>query len=461
MRLILRHYKYNRLGARQESEHFLSRTMLSKDQVVDRTASVYAGAVPASVSDGKQAILGVLGRQAASVKSVEFLENFNVSPVETAIAGEPRYLGVVVSLSPDYALSPADKVWLNGPYSETLSVFTLSNGKFQALDDRMMNPDDSSAVCGIYERSVQDHLTGESSLQRYCVVNASAGDLSRDIVSGWTKQGLTVRDAYEKAATEQLSAETDEEASGSAPMEFDNMKKFITHVTSEMAGTMGACGDAYRTQVTNTFVRAAQGVVHYLNAAVAPSSSNGALCHVSPLHGFVQFPVVRARQFYPSLLLSPDKYLDVTKMSDAQRASVFSRASWNGNANTTVNPFALRKPIQGWQKALPHPTQVFRMHKANFALDPREVAQLPPAAVLAMTPTKEHVAAAAELRFPEHASNNRVQLRDSDRLMAQLVSMRSVFDIINPEYLQTSTDAEGNVLGTHLVLPRNIVEKLN
>ena len=45
--------------------------------------------------------------------------------------------------------------------------------------------------------------------------------------------------------------------------------------------------------------------------------------------------------------------------------------------------------------------------------------------------------------------------------MAQLVSMRSVFDIINPEYLKTSTDAEGNVLGTHLVLPRHIVEQLN
>ena len=455
------HYKYNRLGVCREFDHFSSPTMLSKDQVVDRTASVYAGAVPASVADGKQAVLAVLGRQAASVKSVEFLENFNVSPVETAIAGEPRYLGVVVSLSPDYNLSPADKVWLNGPYSETLSVFTLSDGKFQALDDRMMSPDDSSAVCGIYERSVQDHLTGESSLQRYCVVNASAGDLSRDIVSGWTKQGLTVRDAYEKAATEQLSAEMEGEASGSAPMGFDNMKKFITHVTSEMAGTMGACGDASPMQVTNTFVRAAQGVVHYLNAAVAPSSSNGALCHVSPLHGYVRFPVVSTRQFYPSSLLSPNEYLDVTKMSDTQRASVFSRASWNGNAHTTVNPFALRKPIQGWQKALPHPTQVYRMHKANFALDPREVAQLPPAAVLAMTPTKEHVETAAELRFPEHASNNRVRLRDSDRLMAQLVSMRSVFDIINPEYLKTSTDAEGNVLGTHLVLPRNIVEQLN
>ena len=84
-------------------------------------------------------------------------------------------------------------------------MFTLSDGKFQALDDRMMSPDDSNAVCGIYERSVQDHLTGESSTQRYCVVNASAGDLSRDIVDGWTKQGLTVRDAYEKAATEELS----------------------------------------------------------------------------------------------------------------------------------------------------------------------------------------------------------------------------------------------------------------
>ena len=435
--------------------------MLSKEQVVDRTTSVYGSSVPESVSDGKQAILGVLGRQQSAVKSIEFLENFNISPVETAIAGEPRYLGVVVSLSPEYALSPADKVWLNGPYSETLSVFTLSDGKFQALDDRMMSPDDSNAVCGIYERSVQDHLTGESSVQRYCVVNASAGDLSRDIVDGWTKQGLTVRDAYERAATEELSAEVDAEASANAaPVGFDNMKKFITHITSQMAGTMGACGDASPMQVTNTFVRAAQGVVHYLNAAVAPSTARGALCHVSPLHGYVRFPVVSTRQFYPSSLLAPNKYLDVTKMSDAQRASVFSRASWNGNAHTTVNPFALRQPIEGWQKALPHPTQVYRMHKANFALDPREVAQLPPAAVLAMTPTKEHVNTAAELRFPAHASENRVLLQDTDHLVAQLVSMRGVFDIINPDYLETSTDADGHVVATHLVLPRHIVEQL-
>ena len=77
------------------------------------------------------------------------------------------------------------------------------------------------------------------------------------------------------------------------------MKKFITHVTSEMAGTMGACGDASPMQVTNTFVRAAQGVVHYLNAAVAPSTAQGALCHVSPLHGYVRFPSSALASFIP------------------------------------------------------------------------------------------------------------------------------------------------------------------
>lgn len=450
---------------------------LKKDQVLDRTSRVYGSAVPASVSDGKKAILDVLERQASLVKSVEFLENFNMSPVETAIAESPRYLGVVVSLSPDYTLSEADRVWLNGPYSETLSVFPVTDGKFQALDEGMMHSDDSNAVCGIYERSVQDHLTGESSTQRYCVVNASAGDLSRDIVAGWTSQGLTVRDAYEKAATEELCAvaevadskhsnESEDGEDGEAPeaaaadmVEFDNMKKYIAHVTSEMAGEMGACGDASPMQVTNTFVRAAHGVVHYLNAAVAPSNSQGSLCHVSPLHGFVRFPMVSQRQFYPASLLSPDEYLDVTKMSDTQRASVFSRASWNNNANTTVNPFALRKPIQGWQKALPHPTQVYRMHKANFALDHREVRHLSPSAVLAMTPTRAHVDAAAELRFPEHAGRDRVQLQDSDSLLAQLVSMRRVFDIINPEYLKTSTGPDGQPT-THLELPRHIADQL-
>lgn len=436
--------------------------MLSKEQIIDRTAKVYANGAPKAVQEGKQAVLAALGTQAVAVKSVEFLENFNVSPVETAIAGAPRYQGVVVSLNPEYMLSSNDAVWLNGPYSETLSVFSLTDGKFQALDDEMMSPDDSNAVCGIYQRSVQDSLTGESDTKRYCVVNASAGDLSRDIVTGWMQQGLTVRDAYEKAATEELSADVETEMKGeTTTVGYDNMKKFISHVTSEMAGTMGACGDASPMQVTNTFVRAAQGVVHYLNGAVAPTSTQGALCHVSPLHGYVRFPVVSSRQFYPASLLSPNQYLDVTKMSDAQRASVFSRASWSGNAHTTVNPFALRKPIEGWQRALPHPTQTYRMHKANFALDPREVANLPPSAVLSMTPTKEHVAAkaTAKLRFPKHAQENRVKLMDSDDIVAQLVSMRDAFDIINPEYVRTTKNADGQVV-SHLELPRHIVEKL-
>lgn len=437
--------------------------MLSKEQIVDRTLKVHAGNMPKSVQEGKQAVLAALSAQTMAVKSVEFLENFNVSPVETAIAGAPRYQGVVVSLNPEYILSSSDAVWLNGPYSETLSVFSLSDGKFQALDDSMMSPDDSNAVCGIYQRSVQDQLTGESDTKRYCVVNASAGDLSRDIVTGWMQQGLTVRDAYEKAATEELSADVESETEGdTATVGYDNMKKFINHVTSEMAGTMGACGDASPMQVTNTFVRAAQGVVHYLNGAVAPTSTQGALCHVSPLHGYVRFPIVSTRQFYPASLLSPDQYLDVTKMSDAQRVSVFSRASWSGNAHTTVNPFALRKPIQGWQRALPHPTQTYRMHKANFALDPREVANLPCSAVLCMTPTKEHVAAkaTASLRFPGHTQLNRVKLMNTDNIVSQLVNMRGEFNIINPEYLKTSTDADGRVV-SHLELPRHIVEKLH
>ena len=68
--------------------------MLSKEQIVDRTLKVHAGNMPKSVQEGKQAVLAALSNQTMAVKSVEFLENFNVSPVETAIA---ELLGTRVS----------------------------------------------------------------------------------------------------------------------------------------------------------------------------------------------------------------------------------------------------------------------------------------------------------------------------------------------------------------------------
>ena len=122
-------------------------------------------------------------------------------------------------------------------------------------------------------------------------------------------------------------------------------------------------------------------------------------------------------------------------MSDAQRVSVFSRASWSGNAHTTVNPFALRKPIQDGSARF-H-TQTYRMHKANFALDPKKSPTCP-ARVLCMTPTKEHVAAKAtrSLRFPEHTQLNRVKLMNTDNIVSQLVNMRGEFNIINHRVLE-------------------------
>ena len=430
------------------------------DKVVDRTPAVYGKQMPARVKEGKTAVLSALLPQLEHVRGVEFLENFNVSPAETAIAHQNRYTGVVVSLTPDYRLSSTDQVWLNGPYSETLSVFPMAEGKFKALDEGMMHSDDSQAVSGIYEKSVQDVFTGENDTQRFCIVNASAGDLSRDIVREWTETGLTVRDAYEKAATEELAGVPDQvEGAETTPVDFDNMKSYIAHVTNGMAGEMGACGEGAYCQVTNTFVRAAQGIVHYLNGAAVPVSTQGTLCHVSPLHGFIRLPRVKERTFYPATLMSSNEYVTVSELDDRQRQSVFTRAQWPGNKTTTVNPYALRRPIQNWQKALPHPTEVFRMHKANFSLDPREKQALSPQAVLAMTPSSEHKVAG--ITYPKHAVEDRVQLHPHNNLITQLVTMRHVFDILNPDYFVKELDKEtGDVVSVHLSIPRDIAALL-
>jgi hypothetical protein len=419
------------------------------DKVVDRTDPVYGAFTPAHVRDGKTAVLAALAPQAEQVKGVQFLENFGLSPTESAVDGAARYTGVVVSLTPDYQLSDADAVWFNGPYSETLSLYPVEGaGEFTQLTADLMHPDDSHAASGIYERNEQDVFTGTQTTTRFCAVNASAGDLSRNLMRQWTADKSSVRDAYEKAATEELV---------STGSEYDNMRHYISHVSQQMGAAMGAAVDnAVHSQVTNTFVRGAHGVVHYLNGAAVPVSDAGVLCHVSPLHGFVRLPREHDRTFYPAALLSATDYVDVAQLDAAQRGSIFTRALWPGCAETTVNPYALRRPVAGWQQsALPRPTEVYRMHRANFALDPRSCAALPPAAVLSMTPGKAHTVTG--LKMPTHVQENKVRLNPHDGLIAQLVGMRESFPILNPSYFsQHPTTKEWQ-----LTLPRDIASQLH
>jgi hypothetical protein len=420
-----------------------------QQKVVDRTVHLYKDKLPARIRDGKTLVLAALAPQEEHVKSVQFLENFELSPTETAVAGAARYTGVVVSLTPDYRLSDADAVWFNGPYSETLSMYPMAEGKFKQLNAELMHPDDSHAVSGIYEKNEQDAFTGAQTTRRFCLVNASAGDLSRRLMQQWTADRCTVRDAYEKAATEDLISNT-------TGFQYDNMRHYIEHVAQQMSAEMGACGDACHAQITNTFVRAAHSVVHFLNGAAVPVSDEGVLCHVSPLHGFVRLPRVRDRTFYPASLMSASNYVDVAALEPSQRESIFRRALWPGCSETTVNPYALRRPIEGWQQsALPQPTEVFRMHKANFSLDPRSCAALTPAAVLSMTPAKEH--AVEGLTMPKHVQQNRVQLSPHDGLIAQLVSMRESFPILNPSYF-SQHEQTGE---WQLTLPRDVVAQLH
>jgi len=411
-------------------------------EVVDYTSSIYKKSTPASVEQAKRAVLGALDRQAAMVKSVVFLENFNVSKLETAISGELRCAGLAVTLDSQYQLSSEDSVWLNGLYGECASIYPLSCAseatKLQRVSKQMFEPKDSRMVAGMYEKPGVDKLTGQSRTDRFCIVNASAAHLGRNIVDGWTSAGVTLRDAYESAATKTLTA-----AEGS---QYDNLGSFTSAVNAQLAAQFGAL-EPSATQISNTFIRGTAGSVVYLNGAVA--NSEGVLCHVSPLHGFVKFPPSESRLFYPANLLS-HSYLDVTALTEKQRVSIFKRAKWA--ADTTVNPFALRKPIQQWQAALPQPVEVYRMDCGYFGCDEREAAALPTKAILQMTPTAEHVRETpdAEHKYPQHVREDRVRLVANDVSVAKLVAMRDRFKVLDPNIYD----------GKFLNLPRELAETL-
>lgn len=410
-------------------------------EIIDYTSSVYKKSQPSSVTQAKNAVMHVLQKQGALVKSVVFLENFNVSKVETAVSKELRCSGVAITLDSQYKLSPEDAVWLNGLYGECTSVYPLSSSdsKLQRVSKKMFSPNDSRLVAGIYEKPGVDKLTGQSKTDRFCIINASAAHLGRNIVNGWTKAGLSLRDAYESAATKALTA-----AEGS---QYDNLGAFTSALNAQLAAQFGAL-EPSTTQISNTFIRGKSGSVVYLNGAVA--NSNGALCHVSPLHGFVKFAPAADRLFYPANLLS-HSYLDVTELTEPQRVSIFKRAKWI--ADTTVNPFALRKPIRQWQEALPQPVEVYRMDCGYFGCDEREAAALPTKAILQMTPTAEHVRETSDAvhAYPRHVREDRVRLVADDSSVAKLVAMRDCgYQILSEDIYD----------GKFLNLPRELAESL-
>ena len=420
------------------------RAMLKKIEakVKDHTVSLYGKNIPPGLTEAKNAVLHALCSQADKVESVTFLENFGVNLCETAVAGSMRCSGLAVILDSSYQLEPADAVWLNGLYGETTTVYPMaSDGVRKMLPSSLVKSQDSTMVCGVYEKPGFDPVTGSSTVQCFTIVNTSANKLSRALVHNWVTTGLQIREAYEDAATKKLKGKTLDNST----RVYDNLNEFTADRNAKLASEFGAIESCY-TQTSNTFMRGKSGSVVYLNGAI-PTSHN-VMTHVSPLHGFVEFPATSSRQFYPSHLLS-DKYVDVVSLNTDQRDSIYSRAKWA--ADTTVNGYALRQPIHNWAKALPQPCSFYRMQFANFGHDERESAAIPTRQVLQMTPTKEHVEnSVANVMYPEHVKNDLVRLQADDTSVAKLLALRDQYSILNPEIYD----------GTYLNLSRELAEKL-
>ena len=414
-----------------------------KSKVVDHTSKLYGKKTPVSVTEAKNAVLHVLATQADMVESVTFLENFNKSLCESAVAGGIRCTGLAVILDSAYQLSPSDAIWLNGLYGESMAIYPMAKGGVnKKLSSKMLKPSDSNLVCGVYEKPGFDPVTGSSEINCFTIVNTSANKLSRALTHGWVTSGVQIRNAYEDSATKKIQGKT---LGKGAKKTYENLAAYTSDRNARLASEFGAI-DACYTQTSNCFMRGKSGNVVYLNGAVP--SAQGSITHVSPLHGFVEFPACSTRKFYPSNLLSHG-YVDVVSLEPSQRDSIYNRAKWIGD--TTVNGFALRKPIENWQNVLPQPCSVYRMRFGNFGNDDRESAAIPTADVLRMTPTAAHVKASEmSVSYPEHVKQDLVRLQANDISVAKLVQMRREYKILNPDIFD----------GTYLNIPRELAEKL-
>ena len=309
------------------------------------------------------------------------------------LTGSKVHRGVVVSLSPGYKLSSAD-TWLHPNLNQCRALF--DGGAYTNVSTLA----DTDCSAGVY--AVQNiNAIGDLVSQPHTIVDMHVSDAA-EIRNSWN--GKTVESVY----STNLRDRTLEEAQSYA---------------QQLGGQ-----EKIRADFTNMLYRG-RGEYHFYNNGYKEAG----LVLLSPLTGY---KVIDAKDHAADYL--SDELIDVGSLTAKQQKSLYSKAHWE--SCDLVNTFVTRKSFSPLQAE-------FRMQKGNFSAA-NILKYLKPAAILALTPSSEHVPESRAIW--DHLKEDNLEIPITQETMGQLLELRDIYKILNPEYYRDGK----------LILTRNIVAAL-
>lgn len=351
------------------------------------------GQIPPSIETEANVVWQQLQEQKEQVISAKFLSNFGVDDENSKLTGKKVHRGVIVSLKPGYVLSAADS-WLHPNLNQCRALF--DGGAFSNVST--LAETDCSA--GVY--AVQKiNAIGDLVSQPHTIVDMHVHD-ANEIRKSWNNQ--TVESVY----STNLRDRTLEEAQA---------------YSQKLGGQT-----KIRADFTNILYRG-RGEYHFYNNGYKEAG----LVLLSPLTGY---KIVDGKD-HASDYLSQD-LIDVGALSARQQASMYTKAHWE--SCSLVNTFVTRKSFSPLQAD-------FRMQKGNFSAADI-LKHLKPSAILKLTPSSEHVP--EDRQIWDHLRNNNLEIPITQETMGQLLELRDVYKILNPEYYKDGK----------LILTREIVANL-
>ena len=361
---------------------------------MDKTALEHRyGKIPASLQTELNAVWQQLQEQGEHVIGAKFLQNFGVDDENSKLTGVKVHRGVVVSLKPGYKLSKAD-TWLHPNLNQVRALF--DGGSFTNVSTLA----DTDCSAGVY--AVQKiNAIGDLDSQPHTIIDMHVHD-AKKIRDSW--HGNTVEQVY----STNLRDRTLEEAQAYA---------------QQLGGQ-----EKLRADFTNILYRG-RGEYHFYNNGYKEAG----LVLLSPLTGY---KVIDGKDHAADYM--SDELIDVGSLSPKQQHSLFTKAHWE--SCDLVNTFVTRKSFSPLQAE-------FRMQKGNFSAA-NILKHLSPSAILKLTPTSEHVP--KDRQIWDHLKDNDLEIPLTQGTINQLLELRDVYKILNPEYYR----------GGKLILTRKIVSAL-
>lgn len=351
------------------------------------------GQIPPIIETEANGVWQQLMEQKDQVISAKFLSNFGVDDENSKLTGRKVHRGVIVSLKPGYVLSVADS-WLHPNLNQCRALF--DGGAFSNVST--LAETDCSA--GVY--AVQKiNAIGDLVSQPHTIVDMHVHD-ANEIRKSWNNQ--TVESVY----STNLRDRTLEEAQA---------------YSQKLGGQT-----KIRADFTNILYRG-RGEYHFYNNGYKEAG----LVLLSPLTGY---KIVDGKD-HASDYLSQD-LIDVGALSATQQASMYTKAHWE--SCSLINTFVTRKSFSPLQAD-------FRMQKGNFSAADI-LKHLKPSAILKLTPGSKHVP--EDRQIWDHLRNNKLEIPITQETMGQLLELRDVYKILNPEYYKDGK----------LILTREIVANL-